>query len=531
MGITALVLTAPLAAADPANHAPYKPGFPTAGSPGGASCPTCVLVLPGEGTVAGNPLVADLGTLSGGTPGVKEIVFGTTLGKLHVLHRLASNGSWVEAPGFPVTVGNNIASSPAAGNLTDAAPCNSGLEIVVGWGASNTFGPGGVKAYCNTGALLWQKDSVDTLSPGTGPDPVVSTPAIGDIDGDGGNDVAWGGFDFYVHAVHGNNGAYLTGWPHFIRDSIWSSPALYDVNGDGRLDVIIGVDAHLEGPPYNTPAGGCLHVLPYNSSGDPPSEVAGFKQCIDQTIFSAPSVGDIDGDGQPEIVHGTGTFYPNGTERIYAWHLNGTPVSGWPVTIQGESPTSPALANLDGDAALEVIVTANNTRSSSTYHLYAFNGNGSAVPGFSGGKQVLDYFGVSFSADHPVVADVLGGTTAPEILVPTNGSAAVFDAAGNLLTEHNNGMNGLVHFYTETALRGVAVADFETDGQAIEVVGIDSQFGTNDLAVRVWNPVARSTPPLWGLFRHDEARRGVALTPIFSDGFESGNLNAWQGHT
>ena len=492
---------------------PFHAGFP--------------VVLTGQGNVVfSTPVVAELGTLGSGgnlgTAGVKEIVFGTVQGELHVLHRLASTGAWVEAPGFPVVVGNYIASSPAVGNLTDAPPCNAGPEIVVGHGdvAGAPQGPGGVKAYCNNGALLWQVASRDKI-PGGGPDAVNSAPAIGDVDGNPGNEVAWGGLDSFVHLVDGATGVYESGWPLFLRDSMWSSPALHDIDNDGRADVIIGVDAHDEMPTFPTPDGGCLHVLRFNASqtcsnpSDPatctmPNNIAGFPICIDQTIFSSPSVGDIDGDGQPEIVHGTGTFWPNRNERVYAWNCDGTAVAGWPVTIQGQVSTSPALGNLDADAALEVVVTADNTRSSTTFHLYAFNGNGTQV--FTP-KQVLDWNGVSFSAKDPVIADVLGGTTTPEILVPTNTSVTAYDASGNVLTD----VNGFTapnppSFYSTTGVFGTAVADLENDGLQIEVVAISGRPfpGAANTEVNVWNPVNRSTVAVWGHFRQDVSRMGVA---------------------
>ena len=74
----------------------------------------------------------------------------------------------------------------------------------------------------------------------------------------------------------------------------------------------------------------------------------GFPYCIDQVIFSAPSVGDVDDDRRPDIVFGTGTFWQNRQHRVYALRHTGQPLTGWPVTVEGEVVTSPALADLDG---------------------------------------------------------------------------------------------------------------------------------------------------------------------------------------
>src|SRR6185369_687089 len=100
------------------------------------------------------------------------------------------------------------------------------------------------------------------------------------------------------------------------------------------------------GPPFDTPDGGCLHVYRYDGS-----ELNGFPRCVDQVIVSAPAVGDIDGDGKPDIVVGTGTFWktPERTHAVYAFRADGTDVPGWPVAVDGQVSTSPALADLDGD--------------------------------------------------------------------------------------------------------------------------------------------------------------------------------------
>ncbi|MFQ6104342.1 MAG: hypothetical protein ACE5OP_08625 [Candidatus Glassbacteria bacterium] len=65
-------------------------------------------------------------------------------------------------------------------------------------------------------------------------------------------------------------------------------------------------------------------------SSTPPffPELEGFPVLIEdgQAGKSSVNVGDIDGDGDLEIVHGA-------LERpcfVFAWHHDGTPVDGWP---------------------------------------------------------------------------------------------------------------------------------------------------------------------------------------------------------
>ncbi len=439
----------------------------------------------------GEPVVADLGL----TPGHKSIVFGTYARKLYVV-------LWTGAvaPGFPVTLPGDVYSSPAVGDLD-----NDGIpEIVVGYGstieaAATGSSVGGVRAYRRNGTLMWERVSSDFSGDGQ-PEPVMSTPAIGDVDGDGLPEVAWGSLDAHVYLVRGADGVNKPGWPHFTRDTIFSSPALADLDGDGKLEVIIGSDAHLEGPPFNTPDGGCLHALRYDDT-----ELPGFPICLDQVVSSSPAVGDINGDGKPEIVVGTGTFFPGRAHKLYAFTCDGNAVPGWPVSVDGQVFTSPALADLDGDGVLDVVATDDNSSPSTTYHVYAFKGNGTQL-----WKTVpKDFFGSTLSAGSPVVADILGNGD-PEVIVSTNGELCVLSKSGVQLTDNGSHAPGSFSFVADGAITGAAVADFESDGVAIEVVAVSGTpfpSATNS-KVFVWTPKAPSTPP-WGMFRQNPFRLGV----------------------
>jgi hypothetical protein len=511
LGCIALALTAvPAHTVFGQTPAPNKPGFP-------------LTITGGLKPAFSKPVVADLG-LSGG---VKSIIYGATDGRLHVIYRNSSL-VWEEAPGFPKQViappcggvTTCISGSPAVGRLGNAT--TGPLGIVVPYGDHGSHGPGGVRAYLANGTPLWDHPTEgDRVEGADGkPDPVEGTPAIGDINGDGLNEVVWGATDYDVYAVRSDNGANLPGWPKFMRDTVRSSPALHDIDGDGKPEIIIGVDAHAEAAPFNSPDGGCLHVMRFDAAQTctsnpnpflacgPIAEVPGFPVCVDQAIASPPSVGDIDGDGRPEIVHGTDTFYPNRSEKIYAWKCDGTPVPGWPVSIQGQSLFSPALANLDGDAALEVVVSANNTLSSNTFHVYGFKGNGTrifeTVPVTNTGAAPL---GIS----DPVIADVLNNpNTESEILVGSPPSVAILSNTGALLSD-NGTHGGRLTLVTNTDFSGVTVADFG-DGRPLGVVVVAAASNAStSTQIFVWEPIARtSAAPPWGGFRQNAARVGVA---------------------
>lgn len=482
MGISARALLA-VASVAAASLGAQQPQPPCTSVPAGCYRTGFPATVAGGGVPRGSePAVADLGL----TPGHKSIVVGTSEGKLFVfLH------DGTVASGFPVTLPGEICSSPAVGDLNgDSQP-----DIVVGFGCTlSPSDPGGIAAYRRNGQKLWQID----MDAGQA---VQGAAAIADVDGDGQVEVAFGGFDANIHLVRGSDGTAKTGWPVYVRDTIFSTPALFDVDGDGKLDVVIGVDAHLEGPPYNTPNGGCLHVRRPDGSS-----VAGFPYCIDQTIFSAPAVGDIDGDGRPEIVFGTGSGWPNIAHEVYAVHCDGSPVAGWPVVVNGVVEGAPALADLTGDGRPEVIVADSYRDGTPQAALYAFTGAGTRL--FR--TVALTFFGIPFAGlGNPVVGDVTGDGSV-EIVAGINTELAVFSKAGVQLTDNGQHLAGMFSYYAETTVSGAVVADMDNDGQKIEVVAVAGvPFPSpTDTKVYVWNPKATSVPP-WGMFHHDERRLGV----------------------
>ena len=159
----------------------------------------------------------------------------------------------------------------------------------------------------------------------------------------------------------------------FRSSSGESSPILADLDDDGVFEVIIadssgyvhaftGDGTELDGWPVVTPTDPRLHT-------DAPAYADAGLDLHDGMIATV-AVGDLDGDGSPEV------FAASGTGSVYAWHADGTGVTGWPVEILGREPEefdsqhvydngfagAPTLYDLDGDGSLEVIAAAMDQR-------------------------------------------------------------------------------------------------------------------------------------------------------------------------
>jgi len=453
--------------------------------------------------------------------GPLEIVVGTQTGRLYVFdhHGTIRPGWGPNGKQLPTEIG----SSPAAGQLDGDTP----LEIVVGCGTAvpgHTFGQ--LTAFEADGTVKWVFAPGDRFPPDGLPDSVYSTPALGDLGGNPAvDDVAFATLGGWIYVVNGETGQLLPGWPYDVMESIWSSPALADLNGDGQLEVIIGSDVQWDEVPNAQPPGGGIWVFRRNGSYFP-----GFPRFVSYTpqtpyvgIQSSPVVGDITGDGCPEIAVGTGQPVSDTTNigrLLHVYQRDGSIPPGWPQPLTGHVVGSPALANLDGDAALEIIapvvkfVPVGGNVTPQEGWVYAFNGNGTAV--FSPIRPKT-FTGVnSVTIGELAVAQV--GTNNPVILTGWVGfDVTLISKTGVQLSDDGTHGAGMLTYTTMKGVKGPAAADLDdTNGAQLVIVGASGRHVSDDddLGIWGWNAGAVGSLP-WPQFRQNARRAGAApgVTP------------------
>jgi PKD repeat protein len=183
----------------------------------------------------------------------------------------------------------------------------------------------------------------------------------------------------------------------------------------------------------------------------------------------APAFGDIDGDGEGEIVVSSRAAGTGNTGKLSAYEKDGSLVAGFPVNMTGGATKTPVLADLDGDDILEIIV---EERDYPDGYVGVYKGDGSVFPGF---PVSLDYIPASAVA----VGDI-DGDNIPEIVAESYYSIYAFDIYGNVLegfpfTPGNN----RVFSYSSPVL-----ADLDDDGKR-EILAGDHSLSAGNGAVHV----------------------------------------------
>ncbi|MCA9959064.1 MAG: VCBS repeat-containing protein, partial [Anaerolineales bacterium] len=253
-------------------------------------------------------------------------------------------------------------------------------------------------------------------------------------------------------------------------------------------------------PPPGTTSGYCggsLYGIDYTGN-----YVSGFPQYILEHIQSTPAIADVNGDGNLDIFVGTGTFYnlrspdhPTNGFRLFGFDKNGNPLPGWEggKATSGSTPASPVIGDIAGDGRPEILITTMDKK------LHAWHADGTPVAGFP--MTPVDQAGSSWTYDvgRSLVLGDYDGDGKQEIFLATAWSVSIVDGNGQMLTSVNNGGDGKPIYYAFNTLRNnPAIGDLDNDGK-LELVAMN-------YAIHVWELPDSRPDTDWPMFKRDAAR-------------------------
>ncbi len=205
-----------------------------------------------------------------------------------------------------------------------------------------------------------------------------------------------------------------------------------DINQDQKEEIILGVANHL-----------------YVFQND---RMLWSRELLGLCRFPV-AVGDINYDGLDEIVALTG--FNGDPGQIYVFDFAGNSVSPWPISFNGNwMISSPALADMDGDSALEIIC--------------------SDLEGSFGQTYILKADGTSINSQWPIPLPNIPAVTptvgdldqdgSPDILINSTREIYAFDVEGDLIEGWPFNSVG-----TKYSFQSPIVVDLDQDG-TLEVI-------------------------------------------------------------
>ncbi len=299
----------------------------------------------------------------------------------------------------------------------------------------------------------------------------ISYPIIEDIDGDGSPEIIVHDMERNVVTVLNNKGEIKNGWPFENRPSRMSLMAVGDLQGDGSKEIVFGI-----------------HDTGYIAVGSDGTILPGWP-VLKQKWCLPPVVGDLNGDGQSEVIAII-------DQKLYALTAYGRTLPGWPISSDFGIFMYPGLADVDEDGLPEVVVA----ELSEIYNkLHVYNANGTEASGWprQAGAEI----------NEPLIGDIDG------------------DGRVEILTQDwYNQINGWNHdgskllgfplrFKERVWSEWWSLCDIDSDG-ATEIIAIHHGAFEGSAKAHVWeiSDTGHYLEPEWGSYRHDV--RHTAAYPV-----------------
>jgi hypothetical protein len=450
-----------------------------------------------------------------------------------------------EMPGWPVHLaiaGGQSAAVEGSPTLAFLQGPKHAPTVIVG--AASTWvrsTAAEVEAFTIGGAVRWVFHVGTAANTSAG---VISTPAVGDVVGNGQQQIVFGAWDHRIYVLNAAGGQ--MGFAYDNADTIWSSPALFKLPGQHQDDIFLGSDA--SGRPYGNGqrcVGGFVADYRFsNGATDPDTLKVGpgldrlWFHCLNQSVWSSPVVGYIGTSHDPAVVVGTSFFYqqfngragfPPDTDKIFAFNaISGAPLPGWPVSTRGPVLGSPALGAIDSSGDPAVVATSwvctgatQASCESGVSEVYAFNG--------AGGRMWEQQLPGPTAFSSPVLVPLQQSSAAPtnttsgafnDVLVGSPNGLYPLDGATGAFLYGTNGSNQFAainpgcRVYNSVAVTYVNGSGPHAGWHAFEACGGPPPFAYPGRIANYRLPVQDFSSPAWPMFRGSPDHTGVAYSTL-----------------
>lgn len=365
--------------------------------------------------------------------------------------------------GWPIAVKLETNSSPAVGDIDG----DGSMEIV----------------QCSDRVYAWHANGVE-MKDGDGDaqtwgvlsslgSSYVSHPALAQMDLSPGMEIIAASRDTKQVFIFKADGSVLAGWPRTLENTIRAGMVAGDLDGDGKNEVI-AVDE--KGVIYVWHADGTELI---DGDINPGTQGVFYRMTGCTLNYSTPAVADIDEDGKNDLIVGSQG------DQVFVFKYTGAIVPGFPYALTSDISGSPAVGDIDNDGHLEIAV-------------YQYNGAYRVLRN-NGVQQTFQFFsnGASFFSPSPVLANVTGDAKLEMFVPAKNALLYAMDSAGNVLPGFPVSYN-TTGTYTESS---PIIADFDGDGTPDILLGDETHY------IRAFNILGQ---PLAGFpLLTDDAMRGV----------------------
>jgi thermitase len=201
------------------------------------------------------------------------------------------------------------------------------------------------------------------------------TPALADLDGDGDTEIVT--TDNQRVYAYNLDGTVVDGFPRDIPTGVESFATVGDVDGDGAPEIVL--------TSRSQDAGHLLRIYLVSAGGQIEGTfVTGFESIYD----TQPTLADLTSDGFPEIILQIEAG-STGYSGLEVRRGDGTLLPGWPVSLlRWRVNSAPVVGDVNGDGSPEIVITTQLPAYGDGSDVRAYDTTGQLLPGFPKSVEV-----------------------------------------------------------------------------------------------------------------------------------------------